>query len=53
MTSLMLYAQKNETDPNGYNKFYYKNGQISSEGYMVNGKPNGYWKNYYPDGIPY
>lgn len=41
-------AQTN--DPNGYNKFYYDNGKISSEGFMKEGKPNGYWKNYYKTG---
>jgi antitoxin component YwqK of YwqJK toxin-antitoxin module len=41
-------AQTN--DPNGYNKFYYDNGKISSEGFMKDGKPNGYWKNYYKTG---
>lgn len=38
------------TNPNGYNKFYYENGKISSEGFMKDGKPTGYWKNYYKTG---
>ncbi|MCC7303719.1 MAG: hypothetical protein IT233_13850 [Bacteroidia bacterium] len=38
------------TNPNGYNKFYYDNGKISSEGTLKNGKPEGYWKTYYPNG---
>jgi uncharacterized protein len=38
------------TNPNGYNKFFYENGKISSEGYMKNGKPDGYWKNYHKNG---
>lgn len=38
------------TNPNGYNKFYYENGKISSEGWMKDGKPNGYWKNYHKNG---
>jgi uncharacterized protein len=42
-----LRAQSN---PNGYNKFYYDNGALSSEGYMKDGKPDGYWKNYYKNG---
>jgi antitoxin component YwqK of YwqJK toxin-antitoxin module len=46
--SINLKAQKN--NPNGYNKFNYPSGTISSEGYMKNGKPVGYWKSYYPDG---
>jgi antitoxin component YwqK of YwqJK toxin-antitoxin module len=41
----------NKVNPNGYNIFYYPNGQISSEGTMRNGKPDGYWKNYYENGI--
>lgn len=39
-----------EINQNGYNKFYYGNGQISSEGNMVNGKPDGYWITYYING---
>ncbi len=37
-------------DPNGYNKFYYEDGTLSSEGSMRDGKPDSYWKNYYPNG---
>lgn len=44
------FAQENEVDPNGYNVFYYENGEKSSEGNMVDGKPDGYWKNYHPNG---
>ena len=44
-----LYAQQ-KTNPNGYNKFYYPEGTISSEGNLVNGKPEGYWKTYYKSG---
>ena len=47
----MVYAQKNKVNPNGYNKFYYPNGQVSSEGMMRNGKPDGYWITYYVTGI--
>jgi len=39
-----------ETDPNGFNVFYYPNGNKSSEGYFENGKPNGYWKTYHENG---
>ncbi|MCC6369921.1 MAG: hypothetical protein IT236_02825 [Bacteroidia bacterium] len=38
------------TNPNGYNKFFYENGKLSSEGTMKDGKPDGYWKNYYKNG---
>jgi antitoxin component YwqK of YwqJK toxin-antitoxin module len=40
-----------EVNPNGYNKFYYENGKISSEGTMRDGRPDGYWKTYLPSGI--
>ncbi len=42
--------QSQTTNPNGYNKFYYENGKLSSEGLMRDGKPDGYWKNYYKNG---
>jgi len=35
----------------GYNKLYYPNGRISSEGNIRDGKPDGYWKNYYESGV--
>lgn len=45
-----LFAQENTVNPNGYNKFYYGNGAISSEGIMIDGKPEGFWKTYYING---
>ncbi len=30
--------------------FYYPNGNLSSKGWLVNGKPDGYWKTYYENG---
>jgi antitoxin component YwqK of YwqJK toxin-antitoxin module len=33
-----------------YVVYYYENGQVSSEGFMQNGRPNGYWKTYFPNG---
>lgn len=46
------FAQTTQTstNPNGYNKFYYDNGKLSSEGPMRDGKPDGYWKTYYQNG---
>ena len=35
---------------NGYQKFNYPSGVISSEGTMKNGKPDGNWKSYYENG---
>ena len=47
-----LVAQPTQKiDPNGYNKFYYENGKISSEGTMRDGKPDGYWKTYSLSGV--
>ncbi|MFC2107468.1 toxin-antitoxin system YwqK family antitoxin [Bacteroidota bacterium] len=47
--SSQLFSQ--EIKPNGYNIFYYDNGQISSEGTLKNGKPDAYWKTYNTEGI--
>ena len=35
---------------NGFQRFYYPNGKISSEGNMIAGKPDGYWKAFYENG---
>jgi len=49
---LLPFCQNfNQESDNGYNKFYYPNGQVSSEGFMVNGKPDGIWKAYYVTGV--
>lgn len=48
---LVAAQQKQDLNPNGYNKFYYPNGNISSEGTLRNGNPDGYWKNYYETGV--
>lgn len=45
-----IFCQQNNIS-DGYVKFYYPNGQVSSEGLMINGKPDGYWKTYYVTGI--
>ena len=44
-------AQEKKIDPNGYNRFYYDSGVLSSEGNLRNGQPEGYWKNYYESGV--
>jgi antitoxin component YwqK of YwqJK toxin-antitoxin module len=46
--STSLFSQNNS--PNGYNKFFYENGSLSSEGLMRNGKPDGYWISYHKNG---
>ena len=48
--SNFAFSQK-EINPNGYNIFFYENGQKSSEGNFVNGKPEGFWKNYFETGV--
>jgi uncharacterized protein len=34
----------------GYQKFFYPNGKVASEGTMKQGNPDGYWKSYYENG---
>lgn len=50
LTSFYMKAQE-EIKQNGYNVFYYPNGQKSSEGNFMNGKPEGFWKNYFETGV--
>lgn len=50
LISLLLEAQVDSLK-NGYVKFKYPNGIVSSEGTMRDGKPDGYWKSYYETGI--
>ena len=48
---IVLFAQGDpKINPNGYNKFYFENGVVSSEGTMRDGKPDGYWKTYSMNG---
>lgn len=50
LTFSFVNAQESEINPNGYNKFYYPNGQLSSEGMMKDGQPDGYWITYHVNG---
>lgn len=43
-----LFSQEGLKD--GYNKLYYGNKQLSSEGMIVNGKPDGRWISYHING---
>ncbi|MCX6285390.1 MAG: toxin-antitoxin system YwqK family antitoxin [Bacteroidetes bacterium] len=44
-------AQKNDTVmKDGYRKFSYPDGKLSTEGLIREGKPDGYWKSYYENG---
>ncbi len=49
-TNLYVFSQENEI-VNGPVKYFYPNGQVSSEGILKNGKPDGYWKTYFVTGI--
>ena len=46
---IFLISQNRISD--GIKKFYYENGNVSSEGLIKNGKPEGYWFNYYENGL--
>lgn len=35
----------------GYKRYLFPNGKVSSEGYLIDGKPEGYWKTYYETGV--
>jgi len=48
-TAPLLFSQ-DSTKLNGYQKFFYPKGTISSEGIMINGNPDGYWKSYFENG---
>jgi len=51
ISAITLWSQTDANqNPNGYNKFYYPNGKLSSEGPMRDGKPDGYWKTYHTNG---
>jgi antitoxin component YwqK of YwqJK toxin-antitoxin module len=50
VTAGALIAQ-NPADSNSYRVFYHANGQKSSEGYLINGKPDGWWKSYNDKGL--
>ncbi|MFM1874358.1 MAG: hypothetical protein RL266_95 [Bacteroidota bacterium] len=49
--SFSLFCTQPMAQVREYTKLTYENGAVSSEGYMLNGKPEGYWKTYYPNGV--
>lgn len=54
ITVISIYQigfSQTKIEPNGFNVFYYENGQKSSEGDFSDGKPEGFWKNYYESGV--
>ena len=46
---IIVTATLSQTN-DGFIRYYYKNGAVSSEGVVRNNKPDGYWRNYYEDG---
>ena len=44
-----LFAQDSIVE-NGFYRFYYPSGKISSEGFLKERKPDGYWKTFYENG---
>src|SRR3989339_1931665 len=48
IASGIAFAQEKLAD--GYQKFIYGNGQVSSEGTIRNGKPDGLWISYHVNG---
>lgn len=53
ITLLVFFCNESfsqQKDGDGFTRFYYQSGNLSSEGFIENGKANGYWKNYYENG---
>ncbi len=48
--NVLAQEQEGQTKTDGFVKFYYPGGQLSSEGTMRDGKPDGYWKTFYENG---
>ncbi|MFN8242051.1 MAG: hypothetical protein U0X39_15030 [Bacteroidales bacterium] len=49
--SVAILAQNDGNIADGYHVFKYPNGNVSSKGYIKNGKPDGFWISYYVTGI--
>ncbi len=47
---ILIYSTISFSQKDAYVQFKYPDGNISSEGYIKDGKPDGYWKNYYSNG---
>ncbi len=45
--SLVASAQGED----GFKRYLFPNGTVSSEGYLIDGKPEGYWRTYYDTGV--
>ena len=51
LTGFIASGQSGGVLQDGYQKFKYPNGTVSSEGIFRNGKPDGFWISYYVTGI--
>ena len=51
LLAMVVSIAQESIDPNGYNVFYYPNGQKSSEGMLKDGQPEGWWKSYNEQGV--
>lgn len=51
LTGIIASGQSGGVLQDGYQKFKYPNGTVSSEGIFRNGKPDGFWISYYVTGI--
>jgi len=45
-----LFGQEELAD-SSFVQYFYPNEQVSSEGYLKDGKPDGFWRNYYVTGV--
>lgn len=50
IVSLSCFSQDSVRN-DGFQRFFYPDGKVSSEGFIRNGKPDGYWKSFYQNGI--
>ena len=50
MAGILAYGQE-DVPRDGFIQFFYPNDQVSSEGFMKDGKPDGYWTTYFVTGI--
>lgn len=50
IAALLLISHLGVCQSDEFTQFYFDDGKVASEGFLVNGKPDGYWKTYYPNG---
>ncbi len=50
LNAIQVFGRE-QTKDSTFVQFFYPNGQVSSEGIMIDGKPDAYWRTYYVTGI--